>query len=157
MQVPLVPGSIGVPCRGLWGKPPAGLGPSLGFPAELLLSDGSRSDMCLVGVLYSHMPYVPAKPKLVACIYFYYFDQSDVSHGTSLLARACCMLAFMVPMCGTRDPEYISKLPINRPSGRHAILLLTVLGHTWAMLQLYKKLITQTLFQPISLRRFPTL
>ena len=102
MQVPLVPGSIGVPCWGLWGKPPAGLGPSLGCPAELHLSDGSRSDMCLVGVLYSHMPYVTAKLKLVACIYSYSFDRSDVSHGKSLLARAWCVLAFMVPMCVKR-------------------------------------------------------
>jgi len=35
VQVPLVPGSTGVPCWGLWGKPPVGLGPSLGCPADL--------------------------------------------------------------------------------------------------------------------------
>ena len=56
-----IPGSTGVPCRGLWGKPPVGSGPSLGCPADFHLLGGSRSDMCLAGALYSHMPYVPAK------------------------------------------------------------------------------------------------
>ena len=66
VQVPMVPGLTGVPCWGLWGKPPVGLGPSLGCPAELHPLGGCRSDMCLVGVLYSHMPYVPAKLQLIA-------------------------------------------------------------------------------------------
>ncbi len=35
VQTPLESGSAGVPCWGLWGKPPVGLGPSLGFPADL--------------------------------------------------------------------------------------------------------------------------
>ena len=75
--------------------------------------------MCLAGVLYSHLPYVPAKPRQLMCIYLYtriHCMDVDSSRGTPSHAALVCMCS--APMHGTRERERKRERERERESKR---------------------------------------